>query len=92
MKKALVLLLAITLCIGFTGCSKEKTEEKESAVSSVASGPSVFVGNGGNNSSSQSTVTSQSSSSDNSSKTDSSSKNVAVRILSLWRLSALLRE
>ena len=74
MKKALALILALTLCVGFTGCSKEKEPEKVSSASSLASGPSVFVGAGGNKTSSKDTATSSSASQkDDSSKQESSS-------------------
>lgn len=47
MRKFLAFILATTLCVSFVGCGKEEKNETSSA-SSVASGPSVFVGNGGN--------------------------------------------
>lgn len=57
MKKILSVILALTLCLGIAGCAKEKEQETSSA-SSVPSGPSVFVGNGGNKTSSTNTTTS----------------------------------
>lgn len=57
MKRILSVILAITLCVGIVGCAKEKETETSSA-SSVVTGPSVFVGNGGKKPTSSNVTTS----------------------------------